>query len=44
MSEAFAWTLWILPVAGVLAVAAVLIRRARARRRPRGRPVNLWPR
>jgi cytochrome c-type biogenesis protein CcmH/NrfF len=44
MSEAFAWMLWALPVAGVLGIAAVLIRRARARRRRRGRPVLLWPR
>lgn len=43
MSGAFAWGPWVLPVAGVLAVAAVVIRRARARRRRRGgRPVYLW--
>jgi len=43
MSETFAWVFWLLPVAGVLAITAVLIRRARTRRR-RGRPVYFWPR
>lgn len=45
MSEAFAWLLWALPVTGILAIAAVLIRGALARRRRRrGRPVLLWHR
>lgn len=44
MSEAFAWLLWALPVTGILVIAAVLIRGARARRRRRGRPVLLWHR
>lgn len=44
MSEALAWVLWALPVAGVLAIAVVMIRRSGARRRRKGRPVFLWHR
>lgn len=45
MSEALAWVLWALPVAGVLAIAVVMIRRSRTRRRRcKGRPVFLWHR
>jgi hypothetical protein len=44
MTEAYAWVPWLLSLAGALLVAVVLIRRDRARRRRKGRPVYLWPR
>jgi len=44
MSEAFAWGPWVLPVMVILIIAVILVRRSRALRRRRGRPVYLWHR